>query len=163
MRYQSVLLVLLFGLTACAPDPNPDRSVTALQAELLSLDYQSNEGSITFFFETELRNTTDSTLTFFAFAHGVDDLTQPPLRSVYPPRAQQAMPLDGRFAVARIDLGIEMVAAPGETVRFQGALPVPRYWVTGEPIETDRFQTLTLYAYAPDGRNILRRPFVLVP
>lgn len=159
MRPLVVLVVFSSLLTACSPDP--DRSVTALQAELLSMDYQSNEGSVTFFFETELQNTTDSALTFFAFAHGVDDETQPPLRSVYPPRAQQAMPLDGRFAVARIDLGIEMQVPPGESVRFQGALPVPRFWVTGDPIQTDRFQSLTLYAYAPDGRNILRQPFVL--
>lgn len=162
MRTLVALLVLSLGLIACTPDP--DRSVTALQAELRSMDYQRTaDESVTFFFEADLTNVTDSTLTFFAYAHGVDDETQPPLRSVYPPRAQQAMPLDGRFAVARIDLGIEMQVAPGETVRFTGALPVPRFWVTGDPIQVDRFQILTLYAYAPDGRNILRQPFVLSP
>lgn len=133
-----------------------------LGARDVATHYVEAGASRTLLFETWLHNPTDSARTFHLFAHASDDLTRPPARAVYPPRALGSMPADRTFGVADPRLGLPVTIAPGDSARFGGALPMPRATADGRAIRSTAFRDLTVYAYDEAGHNVYRRHWPLV-
>jgi len=145
---------------SCTPPNSEPPPVPDLRVAQPETHYVATEGAKTMFFATHVANHTDSAMVVTAFAYATDDVAQPPARALYPPRAFATMP-GGRFAMGRPDLGQRLVLAPRDSAAFEGALPVPRTWVTGQPITTTGFRDLTVYLYGADGKTLFRQQWTL--
>ena len=146
-----VFALLLAGLAACGPPG--ERPGLAMSASRPRTYYVETDGGRTMFFETGLRNHTDSTVTVHAFAYASDNLSTPPARAVYPPRALASMPSDRRFAIARTADGYLLTIPPGDSAVFRGVLPMPATWADGRAVRSDGYRDLAVYAYDRDGHT----------
>ena len=164
MRRAAPAFLILAAATwaaGCFGPPGEPEEID-LDARAPRTHYVETGGGRTLMFETWIVNPTDSAQTFHLFAHASDDLSRPPARAVYPPRALTSMPADRRFAIADPRIGLPLTLAPGDSGRFGGALPMPHVTSDGRAIRSPAFRDLVLYAYNTAGRNVYRRAWPLV-
>ncbi len=152
-------LLLLLLLAACGPPGKPP--LPDIHAEPPRVHYVQNDNGRTLFFEQAIVNRADTALALYAFAYASDNVSQPPARAIYPPRALASMPRDRRFAIGDPAHGLSLTAAPGDTVLFRGALPMPTVWPDGQPIASRAFRDFSLYLYSEGGRNVYHQTWPL--
>ncbi len=122
------------------------------------LNYGAAENRAAFLgFRAEITSNHSDTLSGYAFVYATDESTDPPLRSIAPPRVLSQMNPERRFHINHASEGYELLLAPGDTVQLSGGVPIPSTWHDDTPIESDRFSELTFYILDDQSRLLYER------